>query len=174
MSIPLLLFFSAWLLFEFRVREEQIRPLYPECAHCRYDLKGLPDTGLCPECGERYLPTRPVRQVEHFVYRRGTVGYWLVCVALAAAFEYWEVGQLLFAWGTIQSYLDDGYRLDVATNAAWKRDLARGGAYFGQWVGSWWIGCTPIIGLMCRGWKRYAALVVGTTIAMSTVILLGF
>ena len=79
----------------------------------------------------------------------------------------------VFAWGTIRSYLDDGYRLDVAANAAMKLEWEQGAVYWGQWIGAWWFGCTPIVGLMCRGRKRYVALLVGTIIALATVFLLG-
>lgn len=176
MSLPLFLFFSLWLLFELKTFEEEVEPIDPACGSCGYSLRGLPGEGVCPECGRRYLPSRHVnvKQNERIVYRRGTIVYWLVCALLVGALEYWEVGVHLYAWGTIRGYLDDGYRIDVARNAAFKRELASGGVYLGWWLGSWWFGVTPIIGLMCRGWRRYVALAVGSVAMLAVIVVMGF
>lgn len=173
MSIPLFLFFSVCLLFEIRVRIEEIPRVRPVCSGCEYSLEGLPDRGVCPECGLVYEPLAPSRQVESLAYRPGALTYWAVCVVLLLVFEVSGIGRYVYGWGVIQSYLNDGYRLDVATNAAFLRELSRGGGYFGEMVISWWIGCTPLIGLMARGRARYTALAAGTLGFVLAVFLAG-
>lgn len=51
----------------------------PHCGHCGFSLTGLPDHGLCPECGTDYDPRR---------------SYWLLQAPSASA-SFWHFAEIL-------------------------------------------------------------------------------
>jgi hypothetical protein len=166
MAYSIFFLFSGVLLLELRTFEDRVRVLDPICEYCRYSLRGLPNEGRCPECGESYDPYRRVRQVERLAFRRGVLWYWLFALAAMLVFELTDAGTRLYAHDIIQSYRDDGYSLEVATNAAFKRELGQGRAFVGQWVGAWWFGVSPLLGRMFQGRTRCAVLVGGGVVVL--------
>ena len=82
----LFVFYIAFML-QTRQKEKQLKLLaeqhsYTLCLWCRYPLAGLPNRGVCAECGkgydlsatvalnkERYLPLDPV-PLDHIIYTR--------------------------------------------------------------------------------------------------------
>ena len=174
MSVLLFLLCSACLLFETQPFTDRVRVLDPVCEFCKYSLRGLPDHGRCPECGEFYSnPWRRVRQVEKLVFRRGVWRFWLFALAAVILYESTGLGACVFAHRVIQSYLDDGYPIEVATNAAFKRELSNGGEVVGQVLGGLWLGASPLLGLVATGLRRYVLLVGGAVVALFLVSLSG-
>ena len=157
MGVVLFVLFGVLVLFEHRT-VEVVNRADPACPGCGYCLGGLPPRGLCPECGGQYFPEPASRPVDRLGLRAGVLPFLIVALATVIVYEATGIGRWLYAQGVIQSYLDAGYRPEVAVNAAFKRELARGGADGVQALGGSWLGVSPMLALMPPGGPRYAVL----------------
>lgn len=173
MNVFLFIVFSIFSLVENRTIINDSGLANPRCTHCRYSLRGLPGEGLCPECGQPYHPSKQVTTRERIALRRGALPFWLFCLVAFALLLTTRAGERLYAWSTIKSYLDDGYRLDVATNAAFKRELRNGAALGAQWFAEWWFACSPLLCVLLRGWRRYPAFILGALAILAFLLWAG-
>ncbi len=48
---------ASWLIIRRRLRQAAAAD-FQACIHCVYDLRGGPETGICPECGQPYERSR--------------------------------------------------------------------------------------------------------------------
>lgn len=91
-----------------------MRPI--QCSKCNYDLSGLPGSGACPECGQRYWVTRGkgIHTTESSEVRGSRVAKRIRTIALLiAGLLLIVLGAALQFWGGKQNALATGAGVGV-------------------------------------------------------------
>ncbi len=126
------------------------------CEGCGYSLSGLPERGVCPECGGGFDGNGPARRVEWgwriVVLRPWLLAFTLVCV-LAAGVWPGLTSTTFIDWLEARALIARGYRADVAWRAA--RMPSWGGACGGglEYTPAAYVAAfLPLVGRMPGRW----------------------
>ncbi len=114
-----------WILVPLRtITETRILGSRHDCKLCRYDLSGLPEDALCPECGSGQGDRTVTVTRTKTLYRAEKL--YLLSLTLPVAIVYAGLGYPIAEWLTVYSYELSGYSHHVASMAAHYRDLPDG------------------------------------------------
>ena len=92
-----------------------------DCKFCEYDLSGLPEETVCPECGEAQGDRTIVVERTRVRIRQDRLH--LLVFTLPAALVYTTCGYSIAERLAVYSYQVSGYSLAVSTMAAHYRDV---------------------------------------------------
>lgn len=138
------------------------------CEPCGYSLRGLPDCGVCPECGNAFQGNSPRREVDWgwklTVERPGLLAFALLC-AVAAGVWPGLTNTTIADWLEAIELIARGYRADVAWRAV--RMPASGGCGLETTPSAILAAFIPLVGRLPPKWGWRVA------IALATVGLVG-
>lgn len=151
------------------------RPMGDSCEGCGYSLRGLPESGVCPECGGAYVGNGTERVVQRgwslTVVRPGLLVFTLVFVLAVGVWPELARGSIV-RWIEAEALIHRGYRQDVAWRAVTLGPTYRygrhGGALAPQAIGAAFL---PLVGRLPGRWAwrvtlAVCAFTVGGAIAM--------
>ena len=108
--VLVILIFAALSIFVLFERHAISGEPTGKCATCKYDMAGLADDAICPECGSDWREVSPDLAEVH--RRRRNEGLWVGCLAVLVVYlcAAVRVAQEFVVWG----FLYDGFSTEIA------------------------------------------------------------